>query len=434
MVMEQANYATLLQQYVARSGYTPGQLARKAGVPKMTIVHWLRGEVKRPRHALELVQLAQALRLDLAEVNDLLSAAGHASLSELYARVHSQDEKALLATWLAPEQANGHLAPFQAPPNPPLFAGREAELQSLGEQLRAASHSTPYLLIGTTGVGKTALAARLAYRLRPHLPDGVLWARLDSSDPMTILQLFADAYGRDVTGFADLHSRSQAVRGLLARKRALIVLDNVRESEPARPFLPPSGPCALLLISRRHDLAIARSARRTVLEPFNAHGDEALALFTQVLGEERVRAEQTVLRKLADLLGHLPLALEIAAYRLAHEPGLQTGHFLSRLRHERERLDQLAYGQKSVRAAFVSSYALLTPAQQAVFAALGQLPNHSFTVAAAATAAGLSPAAAGQQLQRLHALSLVHEGRHGRYRLLPLLHQFARELDMAENL
>jgi transcriptional regulator with XRE-family HTH domain len=170
--MERVNYATLLKQYVIRSGFTPGQLARKAGVPKMTIVHWLHGEVKRPRHALELVRLAQALRLDLAEVNDLLSAAGHASLSELYSRVHSQDEKALLATWLAPEQANGHLAPFQAPPNPSLFVGREAELQSLGEQLRAASHSTPYLLIGTAGVGKTALAARLAYRLRPHRPAG----------------------------------------------------------------------------------------------------------------------------------------------------------------------------------------------------------------------------------------------------------------------
>lgn len=49
------------------------------------------------------------------------------------------------------------------------------------------------------GAGKTTLAAHLAYQLRPHFPDGILWARVDISDPMSILSTFANAYGVDAS-------------------------------------------------------------------------------------------------------------------------------------------------------------------------------------------------------------------------------------------
>jgi hypothetical protein len=68
---------------------------------------------------------------------------------------------------------------------------------------------------------------------------------------LTILHQFAEAVGRDVTNYEDVHSRSAVVQELLADKRALIVLDNVSDSEQLEPLLPPSGTCAVLITSRR---------------------------------------------------------------------------------------------------------------------------------------------------------------------------------------
>ena len=161
-------------------------------------------------------------------------------------------------------------------------AGREAYLQTLEPVLLADHHETTYVLEGAAGVGKTALAGRLAYRLRPYLPDGVLWARLDTSNPMSILRLFAAAYERDVTAYDDLESRSAAVRALLADKRALIVLDNAQSSQEIQPLLPPSGSCAILVTTRRRHLALT-GARRFHLEPFAV--EETLVLFARMLLE-----------------------------------------------------------------------------------------------------------------------------------------------------
>ena len=420
-------FAELLRKYMSDYGYTPGHLARLSGVPKMTLVHWLNGDVKKPRLALEVVRLASALRLSKAEADDLLQAAGFGSVYRVYTSLANEADKVLFANWLEKNGQYEHGAPFQAVPRPGVFVGREALLKHLSQQLTASTHERLYALVGMAGVGKTALAAELAYRLRFQFPDGVLWMRLDGSDPMSILQLFAIAYGQDVSPFGDIQSRSQAVRMLLAGKRALMVLDNAQFSEQIRSLLPPTGPCAVLVTTRRHDMAVLRGSSRFMVEPFDEQGEESVALFSQILGWDRVQAEREALLQIARLLGHLPLALEIAAYRLADEPGLGTTKFLAMLRTEKKQLAELAYGQETVRAAFESSYALLSPAQQSFFAALGQLPERAFQVKAAAAAANLATEVADQLLRQLYALSLVHQGRNGRYRLLPLLHQFAQE-------
>lgn len=420
-------FAELLRKYMSDYVYTPGHLARLSGVPKMTLVHWLNGDVKKPRLALEVVRLASALRLSEAEANDLLQAAGFGSVNRVYTSLVNEADKVLFANWLEKKGQGNNGAPFQAVPKPGVFVGREALLKQLSQQLAASTHERLYALVGMAGVGKTALAAELAYQLRFQFPDGVLWMRLDGSDPMSILQLFAIAYGQDVSPFGDIQSRSQAVRMLLAGKRALMVLDNAQFSEQIRSLLPPTGPCAVLVTTRRHDMAVLRGSSRFMVEPFDEQGEESVALFSQILGWDRVQAEREALLQIARLLGHLPLALEIAAYRLADEPGLGTTKFLAMLRTEKKQLAELAYGQETVRAAFESSYALLSPAQQSFFAALGQLPERAFQVKAAAAAANLATEVADQLLRQLYALSLVHQGRNGRYRLLPLLHQFAQE-------
>jgi hypothetical protein len=52
------------------------------------------------------------------------------------------------------------------------------------------------------------------------------------------LAAWASAFGYDFAGLTDLGSRAAAVRGLLADKAVIIVLDNVREASALQAILP----------------------------------------------------------------------------------------------------------------------------------------------------------------------------------------------------
>jgi predicted ATPase len=425
---------------VARSGYTAGQLARLSSIPKPTIVNWLEGRVKRPRTREDLLRLAVVLHLDRAELSELLVSAGHPDVDvlERSARQTNDTEAlALLRPWLStavsPHSPAPQPAPFQVMADLPTFVGREEEIAQLRARLSEPTHPTLYAIHGMGGVGKTALAVKMAYLMRGNFPDGVLWARVNLSDTLSILGTFASAYQLDVSQYSDLHSRSRVVRDLLGRKRALIILDGAERSEQIAPLLPPTGGCAVIVTTRRQDLSVLRGAYRLHLSPFSPQTGEALALFARVLGNGRVQAEKHLFTQLAQLLGYLPLAIDIAAARLAYEPGWSTAEFLTQLQQTNQRLHELAFDQQSVRLSFETSYAALSPEEQHCFAALSVFVGEDFSEAAAAAVTQVSRAEMRRMLHHFYALSLVQTGRPAlagqpaRYRLHQLLRDFARE-------
>ena len=197
-----------------------------------------------------------------------------------------------------------------------------------------------------------------------------------------------------------------------------------------KPILPPTGACAVLITTRRHDLSIMRGSQRFVLGPFDESKAESLALFSKILGQERVERERAHLSELAYLLGNLPIAVDIAAGRLAYEPGWSTSDFLNRVRHEQRRLRELSYDDQSVRASFNASYDGLSPGLRLFFAALGLFVN-DFSVEAAAFVANVSLEDAQDFLRELFGVSLVQLGRQTldkqvRYQLHLLLRDYAR--------
>jgi tetratricopeptide (TPR) repeat protein/transcriptional regulator with XRE-family HTH domain len=407
--------ADLLTQFIKRSGYTSGQLAKLSGVPKPTIVNWMEGRVRRPRTLNDLIRLTAVLHLTETEASQLLQSAGHPTIAELRLDLQQVPDEALaklIDHWeVRPSTAVNHPAPFQAMAHLPYFVGRRELLEKLHTMLLAGDHATIYSIQGMGGVGKTALAAHLAYQLRSHFPDGVLWARVDTSDTMSILSTFASAYGLDVRQYGDLGSRSRIVRELLANKRVLIVLDNAQSSEQVKPLLPPTGACAVLVTTRRQDLAVMRGASRLMLGPFDPKGEESLLLFGQVLGDDRVAKERPLFVELANLLGHLPLAVDIAAGRLAYEPGWTTADFLRRLRQEQRRLLELESEDQSVRLSFNTSFQHLAEAQRQFFATLAIFSGDDFSSEAAAAVGNLSHDLAQDFLRKLYALSLMQAGR-----------------------
>ncbi|GJM41008.1 MAG: SARP family transcriptional regulator [Ardenticatenaceae bacterium] len=411
--------------FVHRSAYTPGQLAGLSSVPKTTIVNWLRGRVRRPRSWEAIVGLAAAMRLTEAETNQLLAAAQHPSLQELKTTALDETMGDVLRFW---QTAVSPPPPFQAIPLPPYFVGREAERNELKAALTVATQTAVTCLHGMAGVGKTSLAAQMAYQLRHHFADGVLWARLDSSDTMSILATFAAAYQQDVSQYHDIASRSRVVRNLLMARHALIVLDNVQTSQQIEPLLPPTGRCAVLITTRRQDLAILVGANRFEIRPFAASSATSLRLFAKLLGHKQVQANLAQLESIATDLGHLPLALLIAASRLAYELGWQISEFNDRVKNVSQRLHALRYETQSVRRSFQLSYDLLDGEAQHLYAAIGLLGRQPFSVAVLAAITQSDEEAVADGLHRLYSLSLVQSGPNGRFTLHPLLHDYAQSL------
>lgn len=414
-----SEFADLLGQFVQRSLYSHGQLAALSGVPKNTITNWLGGRVKRPHRWQPLLQIAAALDLSAAETDALLQAAHHSPLADLRQTAVPADQP-LLKPW-QPQQP----APFQAIADLPTFVGRQAELNALRQAVRQRRSVALTTLRGMGGVGKTSLAAHLAYELRADFPDGVLWARLDTSDTMSILNQLAGAYGVDVSRYTTVDSRSAIVRGLLADKRALLVLDNAENSDQVTPLLPPTtGACAVLLTTR-HDLAAADGWMQLEIRPFAPDSQDALALFARFLSPEQARRQEETLLEIAALVGHLPLALALVAARLAR--GMAVPAMRDALRREQARLDALQRENRSVRASFDVSYAALSAGQQQFFSQLGVFGGDDFDAAAAASVAETAVSQAEKLLTQLQQLSLVQAARPGRWRLHPLLRDYARE-------
>ena len=101
----------------------------------------------------------------------------------------------------------------------------------------------------------------------------------------------------------------------------------------------------------------------------------------------------------------MPLALVIAASRLAYEPGWQIAQFQQRLAQVEQRLPALRYEVQNVRLSFQLSYELLDAPAQQLFAAIGLLGRQDFSVAAAAALVararrGPLPSARGHRRRR----------------------------------
>lgn len=319
--------------------------------------------------------------------------------------------------------------PFQAPPLLLHFVGREQALAQVEAWAAGAGDTPVFALVGMGGVGKSSLAAHLAHYLRDRFADGVLWAHVATSEPLDILGNWARAFGYDFSGLADVENRAAALRGVLAEKRVLIVLDDVRSVARTRPLLLGGSQCLTLVTTRDLDVAVALNARPYRLGQLTP--EEGLRLLTRILGEERVAAEREAAQAICARLENLPLAVEITAQRLASRQRRRLADMADRLAHVGERLD-LSISDRAVRTSFMVSWESLDANLRRTFALFGVFGGRSFTAAALAHIAGLDTYTAEDRLFALTALSLIGEEGGDRYRQHPLLADFAGE-QLGEN-
>ncbi|MBB6435527.1 AfsR/SARP family transcriptional regulator [Streptomyces candidus] len=352
-------------------------------------------------------------------------------LSRLQQRILAADTELAEPVETPPSAVPAVVLPAQLPASVPDFTGRATLVRELGERLAHAETSVMAVsaLAGIGGVGKTTLAVHVAHAARPHFPDGQLYVDLQGAgarpaEPETVLGSFLRALGTPDTAIPDsLDDRAALYRSTLDGRRVLVLLDNARDASQVRPLLPGTPGCAALVTARTRmvGLAGAHLVDLDVMSP-----EEALQLFTRIVGEERVAAEREASLDVVAACGFLPLAIRIAAARLAARRTWTVSVLAAKLADERRRLDELQAGDLAVKATFELGYGQLEPAQARAFRLLGLADGPDLSLAAAAAVLDLPLYDAEDLLEALVDTSLLESASPGRYRYHDLVRLYAR--------
>ncbi|WP_188193109.1 AfsR/SARP family transcriptional regulator [Nonomuraea sp. SYSU D8015] len=331
--------------------------------------------------------------------------------------------------------------PRQLPPPPPDFLGREEEIAMLRATLTRPEAMPICVISGAGGMGKSALALRVAHEVAEHFPDGQLHLELRGTTdapagPEEVLGRLLQELDPATTRLpATLEERIGRYRTLLATQRKLVVLEDAATEAQVRPLLPGGSGCAVLVTSRNRlvGLAGATFVELGVLPP-----DTAIDMFSRIVGQDRVAGDHQAADAIVKLCGRLPLAIRIAGARLASRRQWPLAWLLNRLADERRRLDELTVGDQQVRAGISLSYALLPPQARTALRRLGLMGLPSFPAWVTASALETHLDEAERILEHLVDVSLVDvEGVDPtgqlRYRMHDLIRLFAKERALAED-
>ena len=326
------------------------------------------------------------------------------------------------------------------------FLERETELATT-EELLLKPGVRLVTLTGPGGIGKTRLAHEVGLRLAGSFADGAAFIDLGTlRDPALVIPSIAR-----VLGLQDMGSRPLAERVVefLRQRQMLLVLDNFEQVIAAAPQVTellatcPSLKVlvtsrAVLHVSGEHELpvpplALPRPGGDTAAD--EVASSEAVQLFVAraraarpgfALTETNAAAVATICRQ----LDGLPLAIELAAARIAHLP---PAALLARLE---QRLPLLTGGPRdlptrlqTMRDAIAWSYDLLSSEEQRLFRHLGVFRGGFTLEAAEASCPPLSPSIFEVIASLVDKSLLRPEDREDepRYRMLETIGEFSRE-------
>jgi non-specific serine/threonine protein kinase len=292
------------------------------------------------------------------------------------------------------------------------LVGRTEEITAVSALLNDSA-ARLVTLTGAGGVGKTRLALEVAAALRDRFADGVWFVGLAHvRDPALVIRTIADRLGVPEAGDQVV---AAGLVAHLASRELLLVLDNFEQVTAAAPLLIEllgAAPGITILVTSRERLRVRGEQTVTVaplplplaaserdeervrlLSPDVAMSSPAVQLFV-----ERAQAVQSDFAldqhntfpvvQICGRLDGLPLALELAAARMAHiSPGELVGRLDRRLTVLTGGARDLPDRQRTLRDTIAWSHDLLAPSEQALFRSLAVFAG-GFTLDAAEKVAG----------------------------------------------
>lgn len=305
----------------------------------------------------------------------------------------------------------GESPPPIGAPRPPEPWAERPEFASVRAALLAGG-SVALSAEGRGGIGKTALAAKLAWDLeiRAAYPDGVVWISLGPQpDVLGALAAIATVFHVDVSRNSDAATRAAAVQAVLATRHCLLIVDDVWAGAVAQLF-GDLAPTAILLTTRDHSIA----------RDFAPRNDTALAQLTPSASVELLQdlapaaREAPELPRVAALAAGLPLTLRLLAPLLDDEARMGWG--LDDFLH---RAEDPAWRGQLLDAIVSRSLDALPPDDRAAFvqlAVFGAQPE-TFELSATVAVWAVDEATARARLLRLVARNLLDPAGGGRFSL-----------------
>ncbi|MFD8718520.1 BTAD domain-containing putative transcriptional regulator [Streptomyces sp. NPDC059629] len=333
---------------------------------------------------------------------------------------------------------NGAPPPAQLPHDPVTFVGREEELAAMWSMIRSDRKAGGMFVLavdGLPGVGKSALAVHWAHAASERFPDGQFYMDLRGFDahdaPVAATEalrafLIASDIAPDCVP-AGVEEQSALFRSLLADKRVLIVLDNVRDAEQVRPLLPGAAGCGVVVTSRTYlaDLVVRDGAVPLGLAALPAQ--DARTLLARRLGSSRVAGEPEAVAEIVNRCAGLPLALAIVAADAAANPAFSLAEIARRLTDADSGLQAFAAG--GLTAVFSWSYRLLSSPAAELFRYLALVPGPDASLPTMACLLGLPSREVRRAVDELLQNRLLTEHSPDRFTAHPLVRLYAYELN-----
>ena len=188
--------------------------------------------------------------------------------------------------------------PRQLPSLDDCFLGRDKDLADLIDQLHPGKVAA---VCGPGGMGKSALAAQAVHKLeKDRFPDGIVFHSFyGHPETEQALQTICAAF--QVEAKAGLET---TVKGLLANKKALLILDGAEEADDLKAVLDLRSTCGVLITSRKRDDALSFRLDLVPLEKKPA---------AEVLREHSgLAADDIAVQGICEILDGWPVGLRIA--------------------------------------------------------------------------------------------------------------------------
>ncbi|MEU4346611.1 tetratricopeptide repeat protein [Streptomyces sp. NPDC023838] len=335
------------------------------------------------------------------------------------------------------------------------FFGRQRELKELCEDVERAGLDTlsgrksprarVLLIAGRPGSGRTSLAEELARRLADDYPDGVLRARLREPGGTPVP---AERVARDLLDALEVpvppgggeDELAQLVRGALAQRRAMLLLDDAVDAEQVDPLLPQNAGC-LVVATARGPLTGIPDVRPCTLGGLDSKA--AVAFLESFTGAVRITVDPRTAENLVQECAGSPAAVALVGGWLAVRPQAAVSDAAKRLHALPEGGGsafggQLPVAERPLVRAFRLVYESLPQPNTRLLRLLSLAPAGIADAQTASALAGCSVSAAQETLEDFVAYGLLSvvgdpEARPAQYAvpgwLAPLLHRLAEAAD-----
>ena len=266
------------------------------------------------------------------------------------------------------------------------FVGRQDELASIHQKFDAQNNKVVISAVsGMGGIGKTELAIQYANKYENDYLGGICWLNVRDKNLATEiiqfiqLQMGLEVPQKDPQG--NLLTLEEQVTWCWTNWKppsglVLVILDDVTRIEDFSELLPTNKRFQVVITTRLRDMDTnVEEIALNVLLP-----EEALELFTQLVGESKVNKELGIAQEICEWLGYLPLGIEfLGRYVKQKPPHFKLAKIFEQLKQQRlhneaiknPQQKSLSTAQRGVLEAFELSWVELGSQTQQLAALIG---------------------------------------------------------------